>query len=246
MSTACEACRNGETFDLPFSVAFQPIVDLNARRVFGHEALVRGVNGEGASSVLTQVNDKNRYYFDQQCRVTAIEMAAGLFPPGDDLMLSINFMPNAVYEPRACIRTTLATAEKADFPLQNILFEFTENEKLDTEHILKIVKTYQAMGFKTAIDDFGAGYAGLNMLAEFNTDIVKFDMDLARGIDRNSTKQKIMRHSVAMMKDLGIVTLCEGIETREELDVLQDIGVDLFQGYFFSKPAFEALADPRF
>lgn len=241
----CEACRSGGGFDLPFSIAFQPIVDLSTRRNFGHEALVRGVDGEGAGTVLGRVDDKNRYFFDQQCRVKAIEMAARLYPADEDLKLSINFMPNAVYEPRACIRLTLATAERVGFPLENIIFEFTETEELDTAHVLNILTAYRQIGFKTAIDDFGAGHAGLGLLARFQPDIVKLDMGLIRNIDTDAAKRTIVRHTLAMLSDLGITALCEGIETEGELAVIQDFGVRLVQGYLFSPPSFESLSAPK-
>lgn len=237
MATGCEGCRDGEGFDLPFSMAFQPIVDVATGTIFAHEALVRGMGGEGAFSVLSQVADANRYAFDQQCRVKAIELATQLDLVADGARLSINFMPNAVYEPRACIRLTLATAMRTGFPLDRIIFEFTEDEKLDANHLLNILRTYRAMGFKTAIDDFGAGYAGLGLLSLFQPDIVKLDMDLVRGIDRDAVKQVVVRNTLQMLRDLGIRPVCEGVETRGEYEALADLGVELMQGYLFAKPA---------
>ena len=166
MVIGCQGCRDGTTFTLPFSMAFQPIVDIGTGATFAHEALVRGPHGEGAQTVLSAVDDANRYAFDQRCRVKAIEMAAGLGLSDTGACLSINFMPNAVYEPRACIRLTLDAANRTGFPLDRIIFEFTEAEKLDTAHLLNILNTYKAIGFKTAIDDFGAGHAGLQLLAK--------------------------------------------------------------------------------
>ncbi|WP_083531231.1 EAL domain-containing protein [Pararhizobium antarcticum] len=244
MPTHCDGCRDGAAFDFPFSMAFQPIVDIGTGAVFAHEALVRGPNGEGAGSVLGKIQDSNRYAFDQQCRVKAIELAARLYEPGDNVKLSINFMPNAVYEPRACIRVTLATAMKTGFPLDRIIFEFTENEQLDTKHVLHILRTYRDMGFKTAIDDFGAGHAGLALLAHFQPDIVKLDMDMIRGIDVDPVRRTIVKHTLRMLDELSIVPLCEGVETAEELKVLRDLGVSLIQGYVLAKPSFEALAVP--
>ena len=88
------------------------------------------------------------------------------------------------------------------------------------------------MGFRTAIDDFGAGHAGLALLAEFQPDIAKLDMDLIRGIDTDTARQKIVKYSVAMLHDLGLTPLCEGIETLSEMQTLRDLGVNLMQGYF--------------
>lgn len=242
MAQSCTGCREGAKFTLPFSMAFQPIVDLKSGRIFGHEALVRGPKGEGAGTILSAVVPESRYAFDQQCRVKAIELAASLFDQNDDTKLSINFMPNAVYEPRACIRLTLATAMASGFPLHRIIFEFTESEALDTAHLLNILNTYRDMGFKTAIDDFGAGYAGLNLLAKFQPDIVKLDMDLVRDIDTDRARRTIVGHTVRMLEELGITVLCEGIETVDELKAVADLGVELVQGYALARPAFEALA----
>ena len=244
MSIGCQGCRNGSGFDLPFSMAFQPIVDIVSGITFAHEALVRGSNGEGAYTVLSAVDDTNRYAFDQQCRVKAIELAASLGLAGDGALLSINFMPNAVYEPKACIRLTLDAARRTGFPLDHIIFEFTEAERLDTDHLLNILRTYKEIGFKTAIDDFGAGHAGLQLLSKFQPDIVKIDMDLVRDIDSDRVKRSILRHTLRLLEELGITPLCEGIETAGELAALRDLGVRLIQGYLIAKPAFERLATP--
>lgn len=244
MVQGCTGCQRGQGFDLPFSMAFQPILDISSGRVFGHEALVRGPEGQGAGGILSQVSAENRYAFDQQCRVKAIELASTLFGADEATKLSINFMPNAVYEPRACIRLTLETAERVGFPLDNIIFEFTENEVLDTAHLLRILDTYRSIGFKTAIDDFGAGHAGLGLLAKFQPDIVKLDMELIRDIDRDRAKRVIVKHTLALLDELAITPLCEGIETASELDVLRDMGVGLVQGYLVGKPSFQALTPP--
>ena len=93
MASQCKGCRDGGPFELPFSMAFQPIVDMHTGEIFAHEALVRGPSGEGAGSVLRIVKEENRYVFDQQCRVKAIELAARLYDPRQDVKLSINFTP---------------------------------------------------------------------------------------------------------------------------------------------------------
>ncbi|MBC2772044.1 EAL domain-containing protein [Rhizobium sp. AQ_MP] len=240
---SCQACKNGISFRSAFSMAFQPIMDVRVGQVFAHEALVRGLDGSGAANVLSLVDHDNRYAFDQQCRVRAIELAASLFPRSDMPHLSINFMPNAVYEPRACIRQTLETAKRTDFPLDRIIFEFTEVEKLDTAHLLNILRSYREIGFKTAIDDFGAGYSGLNLLTSFQPDLVKLDMDLIRGIDTDRVKQVVVRRTLDMLRDLGVTAVCEGIETAGEFATLTDLGVDLIQGYYIARPTFEGLSD---
>jgi EAL domain-containing protein (putative c-di-GMP-specific phosphodiesterase class I) len=236
---ACAACRDDEALGFEFDYAYQPIVDVATRSVYGHEALVRGPNGESAASVLSQVNDDNRYRFDQACRVKAVAGAARL-----DMreFLSINFLPNAVYRPEVCIRSTLEAARLHNFPIAKIIFEVTEGERVqDRPHLVNIFREYQRFGFQTAIDDFGAGYAGLNLLAEYQPSIIKIDMDLVRDIDRSRPRQVIVRGITNMCRELGIRVLAEGIETRAERDFLFGAGIELMQGYWFCKPVFQGL-----
>jgi EAL domain-containing protein (putative c-di-GMP-specific phosphodiesterase class I) len=242
MKRGCDGCRNGSELDFAFSMAFQPIYDVAAERVWGYEALIRGVDGEPAPSVLAKVQPEQKYLFDQSCRVKAIDVASRLFPDGSDLKLSINFMPNAVYEPAACLRATLSAARTFTFPQASIMFEFTEDEEVtDVAHLQKIITEYRRQGFITAIDDFGAGFAGLGLLADFQPDLVKIDMRLVRGIDTSRARQTIIAGIVFIARELGITVLAEGIETEAEFLMLKAAGIRLFQGYWFARPAFEAL-----
>ncbi len=144
-------------------MAFQPIVDIRAGRIYGHETLLRGVNGESASRVLAHITAENRYAFDQACRVRAVEQAVAL---GLDRKLSINFMPNAVYQPQACFCATLAAAKPVGFPLGLIAFEITEDERIrDSKHLQGIITEYKKHGFRGVLDDFGSEFAGLNSLS---------------------------------------------------------------------------------
>jgi EAL domain-containing protein (putative c-di-GMP-specific phosphodiesterase class I) len=223
-------------------MAFQPIIDLTSSRVWAYEALVRGPAGQSALSVLSQVNDANRYRFDQACRVRAIELAARLFGDEDGVRLSINFMPNAVYEPAACIRASLDAARRVGFPRDRIMFEFTEGEKfVDPDHMKRILSEYKRHGFITALDDFGAGYAGLNLLADLRTDLIKIDMCLIRGIDGHAARQAILRGVLGIARDIKVDVIAEGIETSAEFETLRSMGITLYQGYLFAKPLFEGL-----
>ncbi|WP_246332931.1 EAL domain-containing protein [Aureimonas mangrovi] len=217
-------------------MAFQPIVDLTTQNVFAYEALVRGVDGQGAGEVLSSVTAGNRYRFDQLCRVKAIELA-GRHMPGSTARLSINFLPNAVYEPRACIRASLNAAHDVGFDPTRLMFEFTENEQvMDTAHLENIVRSYNRMGFTTALDDFGAGFAGLSLLSKFQTDVIKIDMEITRDIDTSRAKQAIVKGILDIAGALSIKVIAEGIETSDEVRTLQAAGVNLFQGYYFAKP----------
>ena len=245
--SACRACAEGIAQPFPFTMAFQPIVSASARSVLAYEALVRGPSGEPAASVLGRVTRRNRYAFDQSCRRTAIHLAARLGIIELGACLSINFIPGAMYEPENCVRATLAAARRSKFPLDRLIFEVTEgDEVLEPAHLTKIFDVYRQHGFRPAIDDFGAGYAGLNLLAEFQPSIIKLDRKLIQDIDLSLAKQSIVRGVLGVCRDLGITPIAEGIETEAEYDLLRMLGIDLFQGFLFARPGFEALPVPVF
>jgi EAL domain-containing protein (putative c-di-GMP-specific phosphodiesterase class I) len=232
----CAGC-SVETPLFPFSMAFQPVVDLAQGGIHAHEALVRGMDGSSARSVLEQVTDQNRYAFDQSCRVKAIELAARLGLQGN---LNINFLPNAVYDPRACIKLTLDAARRTGFPTDRITFEIVEGEQIAEEtHLTGIIAEYRRQGFRIALDDFGTSYSGLSRLARLKPDIVKLDRDLIAGCDRDMVKREIVVAMVGLGRAIGVELVAEGVETASELSVLRDAGIRFVQGFYFARPAFE-------
>jgi len=237
MAAKCSGCRDGTALPFAIRTAFQPVIDLKTGKPYAYEALVRGANGEGAASVLAQVTPENRYAFDQACRVAAIRdaIAAGILDTGASL--SINFLPNAVYSPMACIQLTLQTARETGLPLDRIIFEFTENEQIDPDHLSGIVHAYREIGFRTAIDDFGAGHSGLALLANLQTDIIKLDRELVRDIDTSLSRRIIVAGLLRLAGELGLKVVAEGVETGAELNALTAAGVRYVQGYLFAKPA---------
>ncbi|TFL19694.1 EAL domain-containing protein [Jannaschia formosa] len=235
----CARCRTGNRTDFtrPITMAFQPIVDLSEGTVFAQEALVRGTDGASAKEVLDAIDASSLYAFDQQCRVTAIALAARLDPA---MTVSINFMPNAVYKPETCIERTLWAADQFGFPTDRIIFELTEHEQVSNlPKLRRIVEVYRERGFRTAIDDFGAGFAGLGLLAELQPDLIKLDRHLVTGLDRDLTRRAIVAGICGTCRDLGITVIGEGVERAEESDALLELGVTLQQGYLFARPLFE-------
>jgi EAL domain-containing protein (putative c-di-GMP-specific phosphodiesterase class I) len=127
------------------------------------------------------------------------------------------------------------------------MFEFTENEPMrDADHIGRIIAAYREFGFLTALDDFGAGYAGLGLLAKFQPDLIKIDMDVLRGVDDSKPRQTIVRGLTHIAADLGIQILAEGVETEAEFKTLTAIGIRLFQGYYFGRPHVGAVKSEAF
>ncbi len=236
---SCHDCLAGADLGFEIRMAFQPIIEWSSQSIVGYEALVRGAQGEGAGQVLARINEHNKYYFDQACRVKAIETATRL---GLDKLLSINFMPNAVYNPETCIRATIEAADLYGFDIRNIMFEVTEGEQiLDQQHLLNIFQSYAKRGFITAIDDFGAGFAHEDWLASLKPRVLKLDMALIRDIDQQPEKQQRLQQILAQCALFGCKVLAEGVETAAELAYLSAQGIDWFQGYYFAKPQLEQL-----
>ncbi|MBA2778890.1 EAL domain-containing protein [Billgrantia kenyensis] len=233
----CERCEGSLPFD--FTMAFQPIVDLSTASITAHEALVRGPNGESAASILSQVTPRLLYRFDQACRIRAIELASRL---GMRESLSINFLPNAVYEPEACIQATLAISEKVGWPTEKLVFEVTESEKVqDQQHLRNIIQAYRSMGFVTALDDFGNGFANLDLLAELHPDRLKIDRALVMNCNRDTRRQAILKALVVLAEDIDVELIAEGVETQAEAVWLGRTGIHLQQGYFHARPSLESL-----
>lgn len=239
--------RDGVTrrrsFGADITMAFQPIVDAVRREVFSYEALVRGRNGECAARVMARVSSTGRYAFDQTCRIKAIAWAARLAVP---TRLDVNFMPNALDRAETCLTTTVRAARHYGFPADRIVFEASECERVaDVRRVGEVVRECRRLGMRFAIDDFGAGYAGLNLLAELQPDLIKLDIGLCRGVDADRTRQAIVHGVMCTCADLEIEVVAEGVETPDEFSALFDLGVRYFQGYLFARPGFEALPAVR-
>ena len=222
-----------------FSFAFQPIVDVHTGDVHSHEALVRGLDNEPAYEVLARYAGSQSVGFDARCRSRAIEVASRI---GLDTLLNINMSPSAAVDPDSGLRSTLDAAEKYSFPPDRLVVEVTEVDMIaDIEGFAATINEFRRTGMQFAIDDFGSGYAGLALLSSFQPDVVKLDMSLVRGIESNGPRQAIVRAIQQVCIDLGIDILAEGVETLDEFAWFADLGVNLFQGYLFARPMFEAM-----
>jgi EAL domain-containing protein (putative c-di-GMP-specific phosphodiesterase class I) len=225
-------------FDVSF--AFQPIVDIESHTVFAYEALVRGPSNESAGSVLGSLPRSQLHAFDRAARMQAIALAASL---GLETGLSLNFMPQALETLPDAISSTIDAARRAGISERRIFLEVTEGELIrDLAGFSKNINEYRASGMHLAIDDFGAGHSGLNLLADFQPDVIKIDMHLVRNIDSKGPRQAIVRAVIQVCGDLGIDVIAEGVETELEYRWFKRAGVRLFQGYLFGRPEFESLS----
>lgn len=230
-------------FDQAFDqlwVAFQPIVRWSDHSVFAFEALARCRHPEfrsppalfDAADRLSQVPRLSR-------RIREIASAAMTSAP-DGAMLFLNLLGQDLLD-EALFDEASPLAALAD----RVVLELTERESLsEIPGLSERVQKLRGMGFRIAIDDLGSGYAGLETFAAVEPDIVKLDMSLVRNIHRAPTKERLVRHLVAVAHELGAEVVGEGVETRDEREALVELGCDLLQGYYFARPA-EPFPSPR-
>jgi blue light- and temperature-responsive anti-repressor len=212
--------------------------------VISYEALVRGINDTPASDVFQKIDEKDKYIFDELLRIKAVELAASA---GLQCSLNLNFLPQSLENSNDTISKTLKAAERHGINPDRIVIELTETEIIrDIALFAQKMSFYRGTGVTISIDDFGAGYSGLNLLAQFLPDQIKIDMSLIRYIHLNGPRQAIVRGVIRTCLDLGIDILAEGVETEDEYNWCFSEGIVLFQGYFFGKPLFEKLGQVNF
>lgn len=229
-----------------FTFAYQPIVDAAAGRIVSYEALVRGPSQESAVSVLSQLAAPDVYVLDRQLGTEAVRLACEIGNP-ETLRLNLNMMPGSMDLSPTIIESTLQAATERGLPPSAITFEITESEIIDDiVQFVEVVNEYRGSGVHFSIDDFGAGYAGLNLLAEFQPDSIKLDFQLVRGIESRGPRQAIVRGVHRACADLGIDVVAEGVETEDEYWWFRNEGIDLFQGFLFAPPAFRELPSAEY
>jgi len=224
-----------------FSFAFQPIVDVRNREIISYEALVRGPHGECSASVFAQVARADILKFDELCRRKAINLASRLKIPN---RLNLNLSAASIFEVDLSITATFQASIQNGIPAENIIFELLESENLtERRNLIRYLHLIQEYGFVTAIDDFGAGYSGLKLLVEYQPYYIKLDRNLIGNIHENLVKQRIFSGIQKICNSLSIEIVAEGVETVDEYHWLNEAGISIFQGYYFARPAFEALPE---
>jgi EAL domain-containing protein (putative c-di-GMP-specific phosphodiesterase class I) len=233
--------KNSGEMGFEFSFAFQPIVDIRNREIVSFEALVRGPHGESSASVFAQVPKHELLRFDEICRRKAIHLASRLNIPN---RLNLNLSAESIYEVDLSITATFQASIQSGIPVENIIFELLETESLtEQKNLVKYLWAIQEFGFATAIDDFGAGYSGLKLLVEYQPNFIKIDRHLIGNIHWDFVKQRIFSGIQKICDSLSIEIVAEGVENIGEVHWLSEAGVNMFQGFYFARPAFEALPD---
>ena len=223
---------------------FQPIVDMKTNSIYGYETLIRGVKADGKLMYPNELFEKSKkndlnFKLDRLCRESSLKTAA---TKKVTQKVFINFIPTAIYDPEFCLASTEKWAKQLEFDPSQIVFEVVETELVqDQKHLRRILEFYRNKGYKIALDDVGEGYSSLNMLIELRPDIIKIDRNIIESIDKNELKQSVYKALYNLAKEHNIIVLAEGVETLYELQMLQSIGVDLVQGYYFAKPTAEPI-----
>lgn len=232
-------------------VHFQPIVHCkDPTRVHACECLLRGQDGQGGLIPPTRLFTTARaadllFNLDRAARLASIHQAAA---KGIGPRLFINFTPTAIYNPEFCLRSTLQAARDNGLDPSSVVFEVVESDRVaDPGQLVRVLEYYRAAGFRVALDDLGAGFSSLSLLAQLRPDYVKLDMELLRGVDADPYKASITRHILSLARSLGVRSIAEGVETMGEWQWLRQNGADLLQGFLFARPSplAQALALPH-
>jgi EAL domain-containing protein (putative c-di-GMP-specific phosphodiesterase class I) len=214
-------------------MAFQPIVRWSDRALFGYEALLRSAHGPMArpDEILKAAEQLGRLGELGRAIHQRVARASRAAPP--DTTILVNLHPFDLRD-EALLAPGSALAEMAG----RVVLEITERASLENVPDLRPrIDALRAQGFRIAVDDLGAGYAGLTCVADLAPDVVKIDMSLVRGVDRDPTRRRLVRAITELCVELGICTVAEGVETAAERDALAAMGCDLMQGYLFARPA---------
>lgn len=224
-------------------IVVQPQVDIE-EKVIGGEALVRWrhpENGEISPGDFIPVLEKTGlvtnadiFVWEEACKLLRKWKDLGF----DNYYISVNISPtDFMFADIYSIFTDLV--EKYEINPANLKLEITETAMMtDVLERIVLIKRLEDYGFSVELDDFGSGYSSLNMLKEIPVEVIKMDMQFLYNSseDSLSNSRKVINHIIQMAKDLDMKIVAEGVETKEQLEYLQNIGCDIYQGYYFSKP----------
>lgn len=220
------------------TTVFQPIVSLRDGSVLGYEALSRGPAGTEYESPKKLLELAQQYEdlwdLEYLFRYKALESAVKI---DKRRKLFINVNPNIIHDEMFGQGFTRQYLDQFSIKAERIVFEITEQQDLGRrEDFIGAVVHYKEQKYKIAIDDAGAGYSGLILIADLHPHYIKLDMDLVRGVDRDHVRQALIRSMCEYASLTQTELIAEGIETEKELTKLIELGVNFGQGYFIQRP----------
>jgi EAL domain-containing protein (putative c-di-GMP-specific phosphodiesterase class I) len=241
---AVELARRGVTVEVgvlaeaDFRSAYQPIVALADRSVVAHEALLRGVvdGREVGGGDLFFVAERAGWLprLDRIGRETAI---AGAEPWLGDHDLYVNFHPASIYRPQVCLASTARVVEETGIAPGQLVFEVVESHAIaDRGHLVSVLDHFRSLGWRVALDDVGAGWSSLSLLAAVRPDVVKLDKRLVQELPDDGART-VLKAVTDLAHQLGAVVVAEGVETEQMAEAVTALGADLGQGWLFGRPA---------
>lgn len=217
---------------------FQPIVDLKQVAMFGYEALIRGPADSALHSPLALFETASRHGLMAALEYACREVSCTRFAHfGIDGKLFLNVSPMSLVEQGYREGMTHAILAHLGLPADRIVIELSEHYPFEDYDVMRCATThFREMGFEIAIDDLGAGYAGLRAWSELRPDYVKIDRHFIEHIDEDPVKREFVRSIQEIAQELGCRVVAEGIETAAELAAVQALGIRFGQGYYLGRP----------
>jgi EAL domain-containing protein (putative c-di-GMP-specific phosphodiesterase class I) len=227
----------GVLAEAEFWSAYQPIVSLADRSVVAHEALLRGavdgreVGGGDLFFVAEQAGWLPR--LDRIGRESAL-YGAEAWLDADDLY--VNFHPASIFRPQVCLASTARVVEETGIAPGQLVLEVVESHAIaDRGHLVSVLDHFRSMGWRVALDDVGAGWGSLSLLAAVRPDVVKLDKRLVQELPDDGART-VLRAVTDLAHQLGAVVVAEGVETERLADEVTALGADLGQGWLFGRP----------
>jgi EAL domain-containing protein (putative c-di-GMP-specific phosphodiesterase class I) len=226
------------------STWFQPVYDLRTRAVLGYEALARGPANSVFHAPLRLFEMAREadlvFELDRKCRRRAIAAAVTL---PRDAKLFVNVYPSAMYDPEFQGVSLVRLVESVGLRPERVVLEITEKSAIENPGLFaEALSDLTRLGFSIAVDDVGAGYSGLEKIAQLEPRYLKFDRELIRNIDSSYIRREMTRALKAFADRIGSMIIAEGIERDAELKTLLELGIDYGQGFLLGRPAPERVA----
>ncbi len=224
------------------ATVFHPIVSLREQRIVGVEALSRGIDPTDGTTVLPEAlfGQARRYgqalALDRLCRRKSMSVFEKLFGKTSRLTLWLNFDPGILDETRNPAGTLLRQASECRLDPRRIVIEIVESRANDDRALDEFIKFYRRAGFLIAIDDWGEAYSNMDRIYRVKPDIIKIHHSLACELDRDGRKKELVGAMLGLARDIGALSVVEGIETQEAAFVAKDLGASFVQGFYFCRP----------
>lgn len=222
------------------SFAFQPIIDPLAREIISLEALLRTTAGDSPKAYFAPLSGDEIYHADLHSKKTAFALAAAL--DLGNCTLSVNILPMTLVKVPDAVDILLQSIAENHLVPEQIVVEFTESEAISQfDAFCGAVRSLKGAGISVAIDHFGAGFAGLQLLAQFQPDRIKINRDLIQDVHKSGPRQAIIHAIIKCCTSLEIAVSAVGVEKAEEWMWLESAGITEFQGHLFASPCFHGI-----